>query len=208
MFSSAANRPKVRTLAITVLAAATFLGGTRASMAQEAPEPKPHWEFVVNTGVLIPTAVQRDLTRSANLTAAQLTYVVRPDLAVTTVVGWARGRDRATAGEPKLDILTYDVGAELRPARWAVGKAITLSPFMGIGAGGRSYRYRSGDVNAANNLSAYVSGGGEIGVRRVRLRLELRDYVTGFKPLSGVGASSSRNDVVAMIGLRYIKRLP
>jgi hypothetical protein len=208
MFSPAVNRRKVRTFAIIVLAAAGFLGGSRAAVAQSAPDQKPRWEFVVNTGVLIPTAVQRDLTRRANLTAAQLSYVVRPGLAVTTIVGWARGRDRATAGEPKLDIFTYDVGAELRSARWMAGKAVTFSPFIGIGAGGRLYHYHSRDVAVANNLSGYVSGGGEIGVRRVRLRLELRDYVTGFTPPSGVGLGGTRNDVVAMIGLRYDKRTP
>ena len=38
------------------------------------------------------------------------------------------------------------------------------------------------------------------------LRLEVRDYLTRFKPLAGAGASATRNDVVALVGLRLTKR--
>ena len=37
---------------------------------------------------------------------------------------------------------------------------------------------------------------------RMKLRLEARDYVTGFKPLVGEGDADSRNDVALMVGLR------
>ncbi len=37
---------------------------------------------------------------------------------------------------------------------------------------------------------------------RVALRLEARDYATGFRPLIGAGSSVSRNDVVLMGALR------
>jgi hypothetical protein len=43
-------------------------------------------------------------------------------------------------------------------------------------------------------------------VRRIRVRVEARDYVTGFKPLAGTGAAATRNDVVLMAGLRYARR--
>jgi len=48
--------------------------------------------------------------------------------------------------------------------------------------------------------------GGELGVRRIRLRVEARDYVTGFRPLAGGGSSDTRNDVVVMAGLRLTRR--
>ena len=35
------------------------------------------------------------------------------------------------------------------------------------------------------------------------LRLEVRDYVAGFKPLAGGGTADTRNDVVIMAGLRF-----
>jgi hypothetical protein len=210
------TRSAYQCVAQIMLATAMLVGRHQTAVAQAATEQQTtnqqsatespsRWQFLVN---LYPTGDQRDLFARANLTAAQLTYVVKSGLAITTIVGWARGRDRAIVGEPKLDIFTYDIGAELRPARWMAGKTIIFSPFVGLGAGGRSYHYHSLDVAAAHNLSAYISAGGEIVIRRIGVRLELRDYVTGFKPLIGAGSSSARNDVVTMIGLRYLKRIP
>jgi hypothetical protein len=39
----------------------------------------------------------------------------------------------------------------------------------------------------------------------VRLRLEVRDNVAGFKPLNGIGRSETVNDIVAMLGVRFSK---
>ena len=75
-------------------------------------------------------------------------------------------------------------------------------PFAGVGAGARSYNYRSLDVGATHNPAAYGSVGGVVGVGRVRLRVEARDYVTGFKPLNGEGNTAWRNDVALMFGFR------
>jgi hypothetical protein len=48
--------------------------------------------------------------------------------------------------------------------------------------------------------------GGELGVGRVGLRVEVRNYVTGFKPLVGVGKIDTRNDVVLMASVRFNRR--
>ncbi len=171
-----------------------------------AGEQKPRWEFDVPTGTVVPTGAQRGAIKRGSLTAAELSYVVRPDLAITATLGWARSRDIHSIGEPKLDVFTYDLGAEVRAPRWIAGKAITFSPFAGGGAGARSYNYRNLAVGARHNAAAYVSAGGEFGIWRVRLRIEVRDYVTGFKPLGGGGTADARNDVVVMNGLRVCFR--
>ena len=114
--------------------------------------------------------------------------------------------DIATTGDPKLDVFTYDVGAEVRSNRWNSDQTVTLRPFAGIGAGARSYNYRSLDVDATHNVAAYASMGGDVGYRRVRVRIEARDYVTGYKPLVGTGAADTRNDVVVMAGFRLATR--
>jgi hypothetical protein len=199
---------------LTAAALAT-LGGTLASTndlaaqtADSTPVParRARWEILVPTGTVVPTGAQRAAIKRGNLTAVQLSYVARPALAVTATVGWARSRDLATANDPKLDVFTYDVGAELRAPRWIDRKAVTFMPFAGIGAGARSYDYRRLDVDATHNLAGYGAVGGELGVRRLRLRLEARDYVTGFQPLTGAGATATRNDVVVMAGLRIVRR--
>jgi hypothetical protein len=188
----------------TLLTAKRVVAQTAESPA--APTVPARWEFLVNSGTLVPTGAEHHAIKRANLTAAQLTYVVRPMFAVTSTFDWARSRDAAVADNPKLDVFTYDIGAEVRAPHSMTGEAATFRPFAGVGLGGRSYNYRKLDVDATHNVAAYGSVGGEIGVRRVRIRLEARDYVTTFKPLRGDGASRSGNDIVLMAGLRLVSR--
>ena len=197
-FASASVAP----LALAAAFLAATAGTANAQSATEHQSALSRFEFVVSSGALLPTGDQRDALKSAKMTLAQLSYAVRPYLAVTTSMGWARSRDIATTGAPKLDVFTYDVGAELRADRWVSAKALTFTPFAGAGAGGRSYNYRSLDVDATHNLAAYGSAGGELGYRRIRFRVEARDYVTGFKPLTGNGTAERRNDVSVMAGFR------
>lgn len=201
-----ASRLSYRGIARIVLATAILVGSTRAADAQTASDRKSRFEFLVSSGSLVPIGAQRDAIKRGDLTAAQLSYLVRPGFAVTSSIGWTRSRDITTAANPKLDVFTYDVGAEARANRWFDGSAVTFRPFAGVGAGARSYNYRSLNVDATHNLAAYGSVGGELGYRRVRLRLEARDYVTGFKPLVAGGATGRRNDVAVMAGLHIVAR--
>jgi hypothetical protein len=166
----------------------------------------PRWSFLVPSGALVPTGAQRHTIKRGNLSAVQLAYAARPTFAITSTVGWARSRDIATTGDPKLDVFTYDIGAEVRAPQWLDGNGMTLSPFAGAGAGGRSYNYRKLDVDATHNVAGYVSTGADLGIRRVGVRLEARDYVAGFKPLTGAGAARTANDVVVLVGLRLLPR--
>jgi hypothetical protein len=155
--------------------------------------------------VLLPTGEQRAALKRAELTAFQISWLAAHSVAVTTTLGWARSRDVARDGDPRLSVFTYDIGAELRGEPQAVGR-ISLSPFAGLGAGGRSYDYRGFDAPAKHHAAAYAAIGGELGYRRVRLRIEARDYVTRFTPLSGRGQGDSRNDIMMMAGLRFVWR--
>lgn len=204
--ASPAHRRSLRAL----IAVATLAGLAVASdaTAQGAPASvsRNRWEFVMSSGALVPTGAQRDVIKDAGLSTAQLSYVIGSRFAVTATTGWARSRDMASAGKPKLDVFTYDVGAEVRAPRWATTTRVAFTPLVGIGAGARSYNYRSLDVDATHNVAAYGTVGGEVGAGRVRVRLEVRDYLTRFKPLEGPGDATTRNDVVAMLGLRLVRR--
>jgi len=177
-----------------------------AADAQTAATQRNGWELLFSSGALIPTGAQRNYLKDAQLSTAQVSYVIRSRFAITTMFAWARSRDLASAGDPKLDVFMYDVGAEARAPRLTASRSLTFAPFVGVGVGSRSYNYRSLDVDARHNLAGYAAVGGELGRRRVRLRLEVRDYLTGFKPLDGQGTADTRNDVVAMIGLRLAAR--
>jgi hypothetical protein len=174
-----------------------------SASAQQSRSQGKSWELRVTSGAFVPTGNQRNFLKDAQLTAAQLSWVVRPSLAVTGTFGWARSRDIASVSTPKLDVFTSDLGIEARPAQWLAGHAVTFSPFVGLGAGARSYNYRKLDVDATNNLAGYAAAGGELGMGRVGIRLEVRDYATGFRPLVGAGKSDRRNDVVIMGALRF-----
>lgn len=203
--ASRAFRVRRRVIHASIVAAAGLgmLAVTgRAVEAQTAP-PK-RLGLIVPTGMVVPTGAQRDAIKRANLTAVQLSYRVRSAVAITGMVGWARSRDVASTDQPKLDVFTYDVGVEVRGPR--TGEAVSFTPFAGMGAGARSYNYRSLPVNATHNLAAYGGVGGELRKGRLGLRLEGRDYVTGFKPLDGRGPSAARNDLVVMAGLSFSRR--
>ena len=199
----------IQSAVIATAIGCTLASGTLSAQATDSlttPEAKSRWELRVPNGSLIPTGAERDAIKRGNLTAVQLTYVARPSLAIISTFGWARSRDVAITGTPKLDVFTYDVGAEARAPRWVSNHAITLTPFVGAGAGARSYNPRKLDIDATHNLAAYASAGGELSIRRVRIRLEARDYVSGLKPLAGEGVARTGNDVVMMVGVRYVAR--
>jgi hypothetical protein len=182
---------------------ATLVLASSGSAQEPMTTPESHWQFIVSSGTVVPTGAQRDAIARGKVTAAQLSYLVQQGFAVTASVGWARTRDLTDADRPRVDMFTYDVGAELRAGRRLDAGMLNFSPFIGIGAGGRSYNYRSLDIDATHNLAGYAAAGGELGVgSRVTLRLEARDNVTGFSPLAGGGEIRTRNDVTVMGGLR------
>jgi hypothetical protein len=202
--ASRAGRHTVTRAALTVVGTlGVLLSPTGTSAAQTPAPPATGWEFRVTSGALVPTGSQRNFLKDAPVSTAQLSWVVRPSLAVTGTFGWARSRDLASPDNPKLDVFTSDLGVEARSAQWFADRSVTFSPFVGVGAGARSYNYRSLNVDATHNLAGYGTVGGELGMGRVGLRLEVRDYASGFRPLAGGGKSDTRNDVVIMAGLRF-----
>lgn len=208
LFNATRSRPGFIACVYAVITIIALWTGVRSVHAREvqAATSKSNWEFVTSSGAFIPTGVQRSIVKTGNVSTAQLAYVVNPSLALTTTVGWARSREVATPGSKKFDVFTYDLGVEARLPRVVFGGIKSFAPFAGAGMGARSYNYRNTEESAAHNMAAFGSAGGEVGARPVRLRVEVRDYVTRFRGLNGEGASSTRNDVVVTAGLRIAKR--
>jgi hypothetical protein len=151
-------------------------------------------------GAFLPTGDQRDLLKDALLVGAQASYRVIPQLAITGTLGWSPTEDRVGAGQT-LDLLQYDVGGELRAPAWIQRASWDFTPFFGLGVGGRTYDYRDLDTDATTNVAGYGALGGEFGFGQFGLRLEGRDYVSRFKPLTGSGEPKTRNDVAVAAGL-------
>ncbi len=189
-----------------VVAAAIGILAAAQAGAQEREASTPKWELRSTTGGMIPTGDQRQVLKNAQMSGAQLAWALHPAVAITGSFSWARSRDLMTTNTPKVDVFTSDVGVELCPKTWGAQGRTTFSSFASLGLGARSYNYRKLDVDATHNLAGYVGAGGEVGFGRVGLRLEVRDYVAGFKPLAGVGSAETRNDVVIMAGVRFNRR--
>ncbi|MEP6762864.1 MAG: hypothetical protein ABJB66_01075 [Gemmatimonadaceae bacterium] len=196
------NRPRVARAAIMALSTIGMLM-TRNVAAQDSAPSTRTWELRATSGAFITTGSQRNSLKNAQVTAAQLSWVLRPSLAITGTFAWAASRDLGSIATEKLDVFTSDLGVEARSPNWFAGHSVSFSPFAGVGAGARSYNYRKLNVDAANNVAGYATVGGELGFKRVGVRIEARDYATGFKPLNGAGKSDTRNDVVLMVALRF-----
>lgn len=175
------------------LHAAPALAQDRASVQGRGFQLRPI------AGGFLPTGDQRHLLDDAALFGAQLGWRFHPNLAVTGSAGWAPSSDRTAAfAEEKVDVWQYDLGLEAsRPV--ATFGSWLLSPYVGVGAGGRTYNYRDLDAaDAQTNLLGYGALGfdfapvnGPIGIR-----VEARDNVTAFKGLRGEYSDrQARNDV-------------
>jgi hypothetical protein len=186
------------------LAAAVFALSALATKAAAQDGTAYHstsgFEVRPYAGAYIPTGKQRDLLKDAVLVGGQASYRLNPQFAVTGTVGWSPSKDRITPGDQKLDVWQYDLGGELRAPSWITSGALDFTPFVGLGAGARTYNYRDLNVDSKTNFAGYGVLGGEVGFGRVGWRLEARDYVSQFKPFEG-GDSKTRNDVTVATGL-------
>lgn len=161
------------------------------------------WELLGSSGALVPTGTQRGALRTAPTSTAQVLYVIRSRVAVSAMLGWARSRDLLMEDAPKLSVFTYDLGVETRGTERSVARRLTIFPFAGVGAGARSYDHRGVDDDATHVIAGYASAGAELGLSRVRLRVEARDYVS--TAASFMGSSAGRNDVALVAGLRIAR---
>jgi len=194
----------LKPVATVVLVLASLLTTSGFARAQSSGATKPGFEVLVPSGTVVPTGAQNDLKR-AKLTAVQLSYGLRPDLVITSTIGWARTTPLDLGPEAKLDLFTYDAGVEYRLPRRSADRRINFKPFTGMGIGARAHSYRHVDVATTQNLATYAGVGGELRLSRVRVRLEVRDYLTWVTPL-GTLDTTRRNDVAVLAGLRLALR--
>ncbi|MEO7083078.1 MAG: hypothetical protein ABI442_07725 [Gemmatimonadaceae bacterium] len=101
-----------------------LLWGARVAMAQARADSARTWEVRATSGGFIPTGVARNTLKDAQLSAIQVSWLVRPLFALTGTFGWARSRDLRTTDHPKLDVFSYDVGAEARGSEWFTGSPV------------------------------------------------------------------------------------
>jgi hypothetical protein len=191
---------------LVVLLTLAVLARPASGQVDVPSSSSPRWALFITTGSMMPTGELHHALRSAPLTAAQVLWLPRPRVAVVGTLGWARSRDLVTVGAPKVDAITADLGAELRSEARDLGAWGRIGGFVGSGIGMRRYDSRAVDTDASHHVATYVAVGTDLTVRRVGLRIELRDYASGFAPLTGAGERTIGNDVVVMTSLRLHRR--
>jgi hypothetical protein len=149
-------------------------------------------------GAYVPTGEQRDFLKDAVLAGAQGSLNFGSNFAVTGSFGWSPSKDKLTPGDQKIDTYQYDLGLEVRTPESYLGG---ITPFVGAGIGGRTYDYRDLNVDAKTNFDGYGALGVDVGAGRVGVRIEARDYISRFEPLTGTGGTKTRNDIGLFAGL-------
>ena len=182
----------------TLVALSMLLGGGAAS-AQAPTLPITLRPFV---GAYIPTGDQRDFLKDAVLVGTQASWNALDQLSVTGSFAWTPSKDKIRAGNQTLDAFQYDLGVELRSAQTTIG---IVSPFVAGGLGGRTYSYRDLDVDSKTDFDGYGGVGLDVKAGPVTLRVEGRNYVSRFQPLSGGGDTKTRNDIAlfAALGIHF-----
>jgi hypothetical protein len=186
---------RIATIGLLIVLALLF-ASVRLLNAQDV---QPRGALRPFVGAYIPTGEQRDFLKDAVLVGAQASWDVNQNLGLTASFGWAPAKDRVSVGDQTLDAFQYDLGIEGRAPQW-LGTS-TFAPFLGAGLGARTYSYRDLDVDSRSNLAGYTAIGFDLDVGPLGVRVEGRDYVSQFKPLTGGGDATTRNDLALLAGL-------
>jgi hypothetical protein len=183
---------------ITLAAAALALG----AVALPAQTRKPVPEIRPFAGASIPSGAQRDLFKDAPMFGAQAALELKPNLHLIGTFGWVPGHTKYPVADDAVDLFEYNVGAELGLVR-PMGGGWQFKPFLGLGAGARTYNYQAKDLTTETCTAGYGAAGTEFQVGRTALRAEARANVFCFQPPEPGAKKATRNDVGLNIGLAY-----
>jgi hypothetical protein len=150
----------------------------------------------------LPAGALRDEFKSATTLGLQGALEISPFMHVVGTVGWTNGHNKyASFSDDVTYIWQYDVGTEFNLTR-ELGTSWLLKPFLGAGAGGRTYDYQAVNVGTSTCAAGYGTIGSELQKGVMALRLEARNYFTCFKsPLTA--EKKTRNDVGLAFGVAY-----
>lgn len=184
--------------AATLLATHAFAGD---ACAQSVGTPR--FEVRPFVGAYMPTGDHGDLLEAGATVGTQGAFNLTRRLSLVASASWTRSALSDAAIDDGIDLFQYDLGAEFRqPITLANGA--TIAPFIGVGAGGRTYAYEAEALDAETNLAGYGSIGGQLRLGGMGLRLEMRDYVSSFKGLQGeYREAKARNDVTLLTALSF-----
>ena len=166
------------------------------------PAQTPALELRPFGGASIPTGTQRDYFKDAAMFGLQGAIELKPALHMIGSFSWVDGKNKYSVSNINVDIFQYDVGAELGLVT-SLGMGWEMKPFLGLGAGARTYRFSADQLSNKTCTLAYGSAGSEFQIQKFALRLEARENVFCYRsPIVGQ-KSKTRNDLGLNFGIAY-----
>jgi hypothetical protein len=169
-------------------------------LGAQSPTVKP--EIRPFAGANIPAGAQRNLFQDAGMIGAQVALELKPTLHLLGTFGWVASQSSYAVSNDNVNLFMYDIGIEVSFVE-AMGGKWELKPFIGVGAGGRTYAFSSATLKDQTCTAAYAAIGTEFQLAPWALRFEGRGNAFCYNsPISGV-KSATRNDVGLSLGLAY-----
>ena len=187
----------MRNFRLSLAASLLFAGIANAQQpAAIRPEIRP---FV---GAYIPAGALRNDFKTATMLGAQAALELSDYMHVVGTVAWTHGHNKfADVADDRTFIWQYDLGVEFNLIQ-EIGTNWLLRPFIGTGAGGRTYDYQEKVFGTKTCTAGYGALGAELQRGSVAFRLEGRDYLTCFEsPMTAT--KKTRNAFGLAFGLAY-----
>ena len=182
--------PTARDVVVALFAVAS------TSVVAGAQQPLlKHYEVRSFVGGFVPTGSHGNTLKNGTTMGLQGAYNFNRYLSAVGTFAYSTSKEKETFANDDVDVFQYDIGAEAGLDKQLTG-ALTLRPFLGIGMGGRAYDYNDRQTDAQYNVAGYGAGGAELRMGRYGWRIEVRDYVSGYKGLNGeLDSRQTRNDL-------------
>lgn len=184
-----------------VIVLAALLVPLAVGMASAATIP----EYRVIAGAYIPTGTQKDFLKSSLVVGMQGGIEAKSMLHLVATIMYATPKPKDTSVTNDVHIYQYDAGAEIFHV-YSASEADdhwTFRPFLGAGAGARTYHLQHTDLKAQTDFTGYGSLGAELQHRNIAARLEARDYMTRFNGFQGELKSKTYWSLVVGGGFAY-----
>jgi hypothetical protein len=189
----------IRRFAVGSVAAAVLVLGVPAAGAQMADAPM--LELRPYVGAWIPTGDARDRFDDEPIIGAQMALQVRPWTRLVGGIGLVPAEADYPVADHEVTIVQIDAGLEWDFARRI--QSARLRPFLGLGAGGRSYLYGDGALKDRTCLAGYGAAGSDARLGPTKVRFEVRGNVYCFKSPVGGARSRTRSDLTIAVGLPF-----
>jgi len=188
--------PILRGVSVALLAIVSSSG-----IASAQQPSMRRWEIRPFTAAFVPTGSQSNTLKSGLSAGILGAYSFNQYLSAVGTFAWSSSEDKAALANEDVNVYQYDIGAEAGINK-QLTSSLTLRPFLGLGMGGRAYDYNDRNSEAQYNVAGYGAGGAELMRGRFGWRVEVRDYVSGFKGLNGeLDSRRTRNDLQISSGM-------